>query len=451
MRTLGAIVTVLFALALSFALPAAAQEEPSGTSYVTPFPEADIYKLQAFGDVFAEGVLSGLVDAFAGDPRVQAARKHRALSGIARLEFDDEFRAEEESRETVHIGVVMIGFADRFGLRLATGKRAAVGTPEWREEYGRRVDRFIKMLKKRNIAVYWIGLPIMRRSDVNDDAQVINEVVRDKAYLNGIKYIDIQAQFADEAGNYAPYGPDLTGKNRLLREGDGIQFTQAGNRKLAHFVEQEIRRDINQAKNERSIPLAGAEAEQKRISAARPPRPAPEPDGSWRSTITHLKDGSPVPAAKVPVAPVVESSAGGEKADNGRITLKSVGANGREDSVTLDLPRPAIASQVIALVTRKESADRPSQVGDAIPDDVGGGLVLLNSITPSIGGPGVKRSAPSQAAYYQVLIKGERQQPKPGRADDFTWPRPEPEIVPEPPRRQPPARPAAQKSLPPRS
>ena len=65
----------------------------------------------------------------------------------------------------------------------------------------------------------------MRRTEVNEPAQVMNDIAREKAYLNGIKFIDIQAHFADEGGNYAPYGPDITGKQRLLREADGVLFT----------------------------------------------------------------------------------------------------------------------------------------------------------------------------------------------------------------------------------
>ena len=80
-----------------------------------------------------------------------------------------------------------------------------------------------------------------------------------------------------------------------------------------------------------------------------------------------------------------------QKADNGRITLKSIGASGREESVTIDILRPAIPSAVIALMTRKESSDRPSQMGDVVADDVGGGLVALSSITPSGHGPGTTR------------------------------------------------------------
>ena len=284
MRAFGAALTAIaMLLAFAPAVPAAAQEEPTGTSYITPFPEGDVYKLQAYGDPFAEGLLAGLTEAFAGDARLQISRRHRPLSGLARPDFDDEMKAEEANRETFHIGVVMIGFWDRIHMRVSARDRITLGSSEWREEYGKRVDRLIKTLKRKGIALYWVGLPIMRRYEVNEAAQAMNDIAREKAYLNGIKFIDIQAQFADEAGNYAPYGPDITGKQRLLRESDGVLFTAAGNRKLALFVEQEIKRDLNQAKKERAIPLAGNEAEQKRVAALRRgPSPTTAPAGRAR-------------------------------------------------------------------------------------------------------------------------------------------------------------------------
>ena len=448
---LHALLAVLF-IALRFATGAAAQEGPSGTSYLTPFPEGDTYKLQAYGDAFAEGLIEGLNDAFAGDRRIQVARKHRPLAGIARADFDSEMKTEEASREPLHIAVIMIGYGDRISIRQDARERFVLGSPEWREEYGRRIDRFIKILKRRNVGLYWVSQPIMRRYEVNDPAQMMNDIVRDKAYLNGIKFIDIQAQFADEAGNYSAYGPDITGRQRLLREADGVGFTHAGNRKLALFVEQEIKRDLSQARKERSIPLAGSESEQERISALRPrPNAEPETAGGGKTGSGNAPEAKAAAAAGASTSGPATDGALDQKADNGRITLKSIGAAGREESFTLDLPRPAIPSAVVALVTRNQSSERPASMGDVVADEIGGGLVVLSSITPATSGSGLnRRQAPSQAPYYHVLIKGERLPTKPGRADDFGWPRVEPDIpAPEPVRR---ARPNPPKpSAPPRS
>ena len=445
----GALATVVLVL-LGGTRIAVAQDVPSGTSYLTPFPEGDTYKLQVYGDAFAEGLVDGLAEAFATDRRVQVARKHRPLAGIARADFDTEMKAEEASREVIHIGVIMIGYGDRISIRQDARERFVLGSPEWREEYGRRVDRFIKVLKRRNLALYWVSQPIMRRFEVNDPAQMMNDIVRDKTYLNGIKFIDIQAQFADEAGNYSAYGPDITGRQRLLREADGVLFTYAGNRKLALFVEQELKRDLSQARKERSIPLAGSESEQERISALRPRAPADADANSAKNSPASASDAKQNPAPSPPAMAAPTDGVLDQKAEHGRITLKSISATGREESHTLDLPRPAIPSAVVALVTRNQSSERASAMGDVVADDIGGGLVVLSSITPATSGSALnRRQAPSQAPYYHVLIKGERLQAKPGRADDLAWPRVEPDLPePEPVRRP---RPTAPKPAPPRS
>ena len=92
---------------------------------------------------------------------------------------------------------------------------------------------------------------------------------------------------------------------------------------------------------------------------------------------------------------------------------------------------------MVALVTRNQSSERPASMGDVVADEISGGLVVLSSITPATSGSGLnRRQAPSRAPYYHVLIKGERLPTKPGRADDFGWPRVEPDIPePEPVRR----------------
>ena len=52
----------------------------------------------------------------------------------------------------------------------------------------------------------------MRRWQDNERAQRMNDVFRERAYLNGVRYIDAYASFIDESGGYSDYGPDITGK-----------------------------------------------------------------------------------------------------------------------------------------------------------------------------------------------------------------------------------------------
>ncbi len=121
-------------------------------------------------------------------------------------------------------------------------------------------------------------------------------------------------------------------------------------------------------------------------------------------------DGTPPSATADP--------SGDQKADNGKVTLKIVGANGREENSSVEIIRPAIPASVVALMARRESS---GQGGDLIVDQIAGGLTLMSSISPS-GVKGHGKIAPTQAPYFRLLVKGERLTPKPGRADDTSWP-----------------------------
>jgi hypothetical protein len=50
--------------------------------------------------------------------------------------------------------------------------------------------------------------------------------------------------FLDEDGDFAMRGPDVNGQTRLLRAADGLNFTKAGARKLALYLEREIGRTV---------------------------------------------------------------------------------------------------------------------------------------------------------------------------------------------------------------
>jgi hypothetical protein len=417
-------VVALLATVLAAASPAVtkAQEDSGGTSFITPFPPGDTYNVVMIGDDLAEGLLSGALEIFQKDPRVIIRTPHLSINGLMRNDLADKLVTLEENLKAAspQIAIVMMGAWDRVSVRDASGKRVMVGTEGWKREYAARSDRLLKLLKRRNIAVYWVGLPSVRRYDANEDVQTMNSILRERIYLNGAKYIDTYAGFADENGGYSAYGPDVNGKIRLLRAGDGVYFTWEGNRKLAYFVDRELRRDLNQARADRTIPLDGNETEQAKINpdSAKPgPAPAPGADAA-KSAETK--------AAKARQAQ--SDGAGDQKADNGKINLRIVSEGGREELVTMDIVRPAIPASVIALVTRRESPDRPSQLGEAIIDQIPGGLTVMSTVALSSGAQtgGRRRLSPSQSPYFRVLFKGERLPPKPGRADDTSWPRPAP-------------------------
>lgn len=407
------VTAILSAFAVALASVASAQDGGYHGSFVTPFPQNDVYRVQVLGDWLADGLLNGMLEPTASSARVNIERRRWDLPGLMRRSSMNDLANIRSAfaGEQPHIVIVMLGASDRFSL---SSRQLGSRNEQWRKMYAERVDRLMKALKQSNRAVYWVGLPNMRRWRDNERARLMNDIIRERAYLNGVRFIDAYARFADDGGGFSPHGPDVTGRIRRLRDSDGVHFTTAGYRKLAHFVQRELKRDLAQARQERAIPLAGSPSEQARINPNR---------ARLRTEDSKSKTGRKAKKAKGVVT--ASDGAGDQKVDHGRIDLKVRNQFGLEEIVTVDIVRPAVPAAVVALVTRKERPDRPSQMGDVLVDEISGGLTVMSSIIPPISSAAGRQRSPTQTPYFRVLEKGERLIPKAGRADDVSWPKPQ--------------------------
>ncbi|MBU2531433.1 MAG: DUF459 domain-containing protein [Alphaproteobacteria bacterium] len=430
-----AIAAVLLWLVLAVALPsiALAQGGDLRNGELNPFPKDDIYRLHFFGDWLMDGLEPALRDSLQTMPRIQVQRGKVELESLRRTNWDKAVSdIRERSQSTpIDMAVVMFGISEIGSVFTPGQDRERFGTDGWIKEYATRVDSVMKALKESKGAVYWISLPIVRRRDHSDAYQVINSLLRERAYANGVTFIDAYSRFQDDSGGFNRYGPDVDGTIKLLRTRDGIYFTGNGNAKIAHLVMQMIRRDLASVKSERVVTLDGDASEQNSIRRSR------QVDRKLPGARNRSASGKAGPTT---------GSFGGQKADDGAVIFETL-VDGKVSRTTLTLPRPALSAAIMSLVTRNQSPDKPARLGDNAVQVVDGGVPLLSTVTPanqSALALSQRQLSPTQSVFFKVWGKGERLEPKPGRADDFQWPRPEPAPVvharsePEKAERQPP-------------
>jgi hypothetical protein len=310
---------------------------------------APAYFVAVLGDSLGQMLAQGLSEAFENRPEVAILRKAKEDSGLVRDDFFDWTKATQDmlaSGEKIDFAVMLIGSNDRQALRDANASYEP-RSPEWQAAYTQRIETIAAMFRDKKIPLVWVGLPILRSERLSADAMALNEFYRAYAEKSGAKYIDIWEAFADEAGQYSAIGPDVNGQTMRLRAGDGIHFTKAGARKLAHFVEPEIRRKLDEV-----LP-----------NTATTPNPAnvPNQDGMETPSSVSALPGSEAPPAPKPVAGPI-----------------------------LPLTGPVLAPGG-ALATRTTTA-------------------------------GTANNA-ARTLIEQTLQQGRPLAPKPGRADDFSWPR----------------------------
>jgi uncharacterized protein len=143
----------------------------------------------------------------------------------------------------------------------------------WVELYKKKIEEMIGVLKFKGVPVLWVGLPVVRGPKATADTLFLDSLYRDVAAKAGITYVDVWDGFVDEAGQFLQKGPDFEGQIRQLRSSDGVYFTKAGARKLAHYVE----REINRLLAARSAPIALPTEPTTPDANALPGQPAPRP------------------------------------------------------------------------------------------------------------------------------------------------------------------------------
>ena len=401
------------AVLLTGVAPAFAQSANSLiSSYITPFPDNESYKVLVLGGPLADGVFAGLQPLLAEETAIDVSKQTDPATGLARQETTDWVKLAETkiATEQVDIAVVVFGVEDRVSIRLPTGK-LDLGSDDWQQEYGRRVDRLIKSLRKKGAAVYWLGLPVMRPTNANADAQMFNGIYRDKTAQNGVRFVETFDGFVDQNGAFTGYGPDLTGKVRQLRTDDGIYFTGRGYEKLAHYVAQAIRRDLALARSERLVPLDGAEDEQGQIAKL----------NGGAGAAAAGKDGQAVSAK------AAEKGLPDTPSETATIELRFNEAGGAGGKVKIEIIRPAIPGAVLAHLQRSPQS-KATEIGGTLSADLNNGISAMSSIalvkSGGLSGAGTPDRVPlTEQPYYKVLVKGETLTPKLDRADDFSWPK----------------------------
>ena len=221
--------------------------------------------------------------------------------------------------------------------------------------------------KEKGVPFIMVGLPVMKAEKYSADMERLNEIYHSEADKAGVVFVDIWDKFADERGQYSAFGPDVNGEIVKLRLADGVHFTEAGARKLAHFVEADIKKIYEAHAQPEQAPAAGATT---------PAPPAATPAASAN-------------AAAVPFDPAL------------RAPGQAPGMELPPAAPKLPDARPAIGSKQQLTSFSPGSDELAARVNSA----------------RRMGA----EDSPERALATHVLIEGGDQPTRRGRADDFSY------------------------------
>lgn len=213
-------------------------------------PDAQV--VLVIGDIEAQGLAFGLQMAFAEDPSIVIVAKVRPNSGLTREGDNDwsTYAVKVLAETRADFVVAMLGVNDFQAFTVPGTRSWEPAGDDWNRMYAERLDRLIGHIRATGKPFWWVGLPPTADADRKPTARAafaaflssLNDMARPRVQAAGGGFVDIWNAFTDEGGHYTPTGPDLEGQIKKLRANDGVLFTRAGQRKLAYFVETEIRK-----------------------------------------------------------------------------------------------------------------------------------------------------------------------------------------------------------------
>ena len=237
-------------LPASVAAPAAAAAVTApvpATARVTPLnarlAEGPLH-IGVFGDSMADGLYAGLYRELQDEPNLTVSKFSQVSTGLTRYDYVNiQARTRAQLDEhPVDVAVLLFGTNDAQGIDTG-GDIHMFGTEGWKAAYGKRIDDLVTLLRSRDVAVYWVGLPRMKRDSFDDKMTLINGVVEARMRALGVPYIGTEGLTSNAGGGYEAYLPTSGGRRVLMRAGDGIHMSMAGYLRMSAPVAAMIRRD----------------------------------------------------------------------------------------------------------------------------------------------------------------------------------------------------------------
>ena len=195
------------------------------------------------GDFLAGGIADGFEDAFAESPGIQVIDASNGSSGLVREDYHDwqtTLPALMEEHNPIVV-VVQLGANDGQPMRSEAGTFPE-RSPQWSQEYRARARKLAEAVEATDAELVWVGAPAFKSRSLSNDVLAFNAHFAAAAESAGGAFVDVWEGFVDQNGAYVRSGPDMTGQVVRLRNGDGINLTRAGRRKMAFFAEKEVRR-----------------------------------------------------------------------------------------------------------------------------------------------------------------------------------------------------------------
>jgi hypothetical protein len=185
------------------------------------------------GDSLVGWIAPALEAALEGEP-IELVDDWKGSTGLVRTDYFDWPARLAEDLAAHDPEVVVVGFGGNDAQNLVVDDEVLlVGTPEWEEEYRRRVVEVLDLVEGPGRTVYWIGMPLTEAAALEEVRPIINGAVADAAEDRPWVHPVDTVEALTPDGDYRVFladPDDPTGEEVRVRADDGVHPSPDGGR-----------------------------------------------------------------------------------------------------------------------------------------------------------------------------------------------------------------------------
>jgi hypothetical protein len=212
-----------------------------------PPPRRALRRLLVTGDSMAMPLDAELARRFGKGIGVTTVREPHVGTGISKAGLVDwgKLAVRQVSKQPVDAVVMFLGANEGFPMQARDGHRVACCGPAWAAEYAWRARVMMATYRRGGAArVYWLALPAPRDGDRAAIARAVNAAIRVAAtpYRADVRVLSLDGIFTP--GWRFRSSMAVGGRDRLVREADGIHLNRDGAGIAADAVAASLREDF---------------------------------------------------------------------------------------------------------------------------------------------------------------------------------------------------------------
>ncbi len=230
-------------------LPESATTEPSSSTLSAGETPTVENKLRLFivGDSLAGGLGPVLTARVEDTGIIEADTLYKVSSGLTRPDFYDWPAVLDERVPAARPDVVVAQFGGNDAQAIAVkGQGYSPGTPEFAEEYARRVGEVMDFLRADGRKLIWVGLPNAESEKFRERLQIVVGIQKAEADKRpDVEYIDSWSIFTGRDGGFAAYVLDPSdGELKDVRAKDEFHLNATGENILALYVGDKVLEEV---------------------------------------------------------------------------------------------------------------------------------------------------------------------------------------------------------------